>query len=177
MCGIAGILRVAGDEANALRAVEQMTAALAHRGPDGTGHWYDLHAGISLGHRRLAIIDLSAQGAQPMESACGRWVLAFNGEIYNFREIKRLLDARNGGHWKSSSDTEVLVEAIAAWGLEAALRRCDGMFALAVWDRRHSELQLARDRFGEKPLYEASSAQWACLMTPSGHWITKGFAG
>ncbi|SFF60768.1 asparagine synthase (glutamine-hydrolysing) [Fontimonas thermophila] len=158
MCGIAGVLRPrtpAGDAQADAAAVRRMTAALAHRGPDGAGHWFDAEAGIGLGHRRLAIIDLSEQGAQPMVSADGRWVLAFNGEIYNFRDLRQRLDTAGPHPWRGHSDTEVLLEAIAAWGLEPTLERVDGMFALAVWDRAQQTLYLARDRFGEKPLYLA----------------------
>jgi asparagine synthase (glutamine-hydrolysing) len=130
-----------------------MTEAIAYRGPDGDGHWIDAEAGVALGHRRLAVIDLSEAGAQPMVSHSGRWVLSFNGEIYNYRALQRELEHDAAIAWRGHSDTEVLLEAISRWGLPAALERVDGMFAIAVWDRVRSELHLARDRFGEKPLY------------------------
>ncbi len=132
-----------------------MTAALRHRGPDDDGLWSDAEAGIGLGHRRLAILDLSAAGRQPMLSADGRWVLSFNGEIYTHLEVRRELEQAAAIRWRGHSDTETLIEAVARWGLEGALGRCAGMFALALWDRRERRLQLARDRFGEKPLYYA----------------------
>lgn len=129
-----------------------MVATLHHRGPDSDGIWTDAASGIALGHRRLSIIDLSPAGAQPMHSACGRYVITFNGEIYNFAELRADLekaDVRFRGH----SDTEALVEGFAAWGIEPTLARANGMFAIALWDRRERTLHLARDRLGEKPLY------------------------
>ena len=112
--------------------------------------------GVGFGHRRLAIVDLSPQGHQPMTSADGRWVITYNGEIYNHRELRTRLDATNltpEGGWRGHSDTETLVQAIAAWGLETALDRAVGMFAFGLWDRADRKLYLVRDRFGEKPLY------------------------
>ncbi len=129
-----------------------MAQTIAHRGPDGEGIWHDLPAGIGLAHRRLAVIDLSPLAAQPMHSASGRMVLSFNGEIYNYRALRSDLE-RAGRQFRSSSDTEVLLEAIESWGLETALRRARGMFAIALWDREEHALYLARDRFGEKPLH------------------------
>ena len=129
-----------------------MAQAIAHRGPDGDGVWYDAAAGIGLAHRRLAVIDLSPLGAQPMRSSSDRLVISFNGEIYNYRELRAEL-AHHGCQFRSTSDTEVLLEAIEHWGLEATLRRVRGMFAFALWDRRERTLFLARDRFGEKPLH------------------------
>jgi asparagine synthase (glutamine-hydrolysing) len=134
-----------------LEPVERMSRILAHRGPDGEGHWID--GALALAHRRLAIIDLSAAAAQPMLSADGRFALTYNGEIYNFRELRDDLIAR--GHcFRSRSDTEVVIEAFAEWG-PAAVERFNGMFALAVWDRKERRLLLARDRYGVKPLYYA----------------------
>jgi len=151
MCGIAGCLqRRAADIAQAAHA---MATATAHRGPDGLGVWSDADAGIGLGHNRLAIIELSAAGDQPMTSADGRWVLAFNGEIYNFDALRRDLDAEHPVAWRGLSDTEVLVEAIARRGVRATLDTLNGMFAIAAWDRGEARLWLARDRLGEKPLY------------------------
>lgn len=150
MCGLAGILG-AGSRTPPL--LQEMAGSLAHRGPDDQGIWRDEAAGIGFAHRRLAIVDLSPMGHQPMESGDERLVLAFNGEIYNHQALRVLLDAERQIAWRGHSDTETLVEAIAAWGLEKALQRAVGMFALALWDRQTHSLQLARDRFGEKPLY------------------------
>ena len=156
MCGIAGILTSRRLERSSVAA---MTAPIAHRGPDDEGVWIDAEAGVGLGHRRLSIIDLSPLGHQPMESRDGRWVLSYNGEIYNHAELRAELEASGGGaggngvSWRGHSDTETLVECVAAWGLAATLSKSVGMFALALWDKRERTLLLARDRFGEKPLY------------------------
>src|SRR5664280_1752623 len=150
MCGIAGYLNFDGRPA-ALPVLQRMSRALAHRGPDGDGHWTD--GPLGFGHRRLAIIDLSAAAAQPMLSADGRFAIIYNGETYNFRELRKELAAR-GRQFRSTSDTEVVVEAFAEWGA-AAIERFNGMFALAIWDRRERRLLLARDRYGVKPLYYA----------------------
>ena len=152
MCGIAGLIRPGGAGCDLGAAVAAMTTALAHRGPDDAGIWTDPAAGVALGHRRLAIIDLSAAGRQPMVSASGRYVLSYNGEIYNFRELRR--DLENGGvRCRGTGDTEVLLAAIESWGLERALARAAGMFAFALFDRVARRLVLARDRLGIKPLY------------------------
>jgi len=152
MCGIAGLLIPGGAPEAALAAgAAAMTAALAHRGPDGEGLWVDAASGIALGHRRLAIIDLSETGRQPMHDASGRYVLSYNGEIYNHAELRAGLEAR-GARFRGSSDTEVLLALIARDGLDAALAAANGMFALALWDRATHRLALARDRFGQKPL-------------------------
>jgi asparagine synthase (glutamine-hydrolysing) len=151
MCGIAGVL---GDGAGDAGLLARMAAPISHRGPDDEGFWSDQEAGVGLAHRRLSIIDLSPAGHQPMESTDGRWVLSYNGEIYNHQEIRAELEARNSSiAWRGHSDTETLVAAIATWGLQEALRKSVGMFALALWDRKERTLSLARDRFGEKPLY------------------------
>lgn len=151
MCGIAGI--ITGGALNAA-TVKRMTDPIAHRGPDDEGVWLDEGAGIGLGHRRLSIIDLSPLGHQPMASADGRYILSYNGEIYNHAALRAELDAATGARpWRGHSDTETLVEAIATWGLEKTLGKCVGMFAIALWDRKERQLQLARDRFGEKPLF------------------------
>ncbi|HET9986311.1 MAG TPA: asparagine synthase (glutamine-hydrolyzing) [Longimicrobiales bacterium] len=153
MCGLAGIFasepRVAGDAAS---LVERMSARLAHRGPDDHGVWADAEAGIALAFRRLAIIDLSAHGHQPMASASGRFVMVFNGEVYNYRELREEL-ARSGAAFHGGSDSEVILAAVEAWGVRAAVRRFIGMFAIALWDRRERRLHLLRDRLGIKPLF------------------------
>lgn len=154
MCGIAGALGGGYTLDQATRIATGMAVAIAHRGPDGQGVWADAEAGILLAHRRLAIVDLSPAGAQPFISRCGRYVLTYNGEIYNHLDVRSELEkARPDISWVGRSDTETLVETIAAWGLEAALSKCRGMFALALWDRRDRTLALSRDRLGEKPLY------------------------
>ncbi len=154
MCGIAGFIERAGQLGDGpLRdRVHRMADTLRHRGPDGCGEWVDPQAGVALGHRRLAIIDLTPAGAQPMVSACGRFVMTYNGEVYNFTELRRELESF-GHRFRGQSDTEVVLAALAAWGIEPALRRMNGMFALALWDRQARTLTLARDRVGKKPLY------------------------
>lgn len=156
MCGIAGFvdLKASRPEESLAHAVNRMTQALAHRGPDDSGHWVGVEAGIALGHRRLSILDLTPTGHQPMRSACERYVIVFNGEIYNFQELRDELEGRGAASgWRGHSDTEVLLAAIAHFGVEAAVQRCTGMFAFALWDRMERVLHLARDRMGEKPLY------------------------
>lgn len=150
MCGIAGWM---GPE-TATDVVTKVGDTLVHRGPDDGGNWGDLQAGIMLLHRRLAIVDLSPAGHQPMLSASGRYVIAFNGEIYNHLDLRRDIETSGAApSWRGHSDTETLLAALAAWGIEAALKRCVGMFAFALWDRAQRALTLARDRLGEKPLY------------------------
>jgi asparagine synthase (glutamine-hydrolysing) len=158
MCGISGMIDWrAATSAETLRAVgEAMNETLRHRGPDGDGVWAEAAGGAVLGQRRLAIIDLSPGGAQPMHSADRRYVITFNGEIYNYRDIRQELAAA-GCAMRSESDTEVLLEACARWGVEAALERTIGMFAFALWDRTTRTLCLARDRIGIKPLYYAAT--------------------
>ena len=157
MCGIAGLLdvRCQTPRDTLENYGRRMGDALRHRGPDDGGVWADEQAGIMMAHRRLAILDLSPAGHQPMVSACGRYVLVFNGEIYNFRQLRRQLDEELSQpvDWRGHSDTEVLLTGIALWGLTQALQRTVGMFALAVWDKQSGVLSLARDRLGEKPLY------------------------
>lgn len=150
MCGIAGLIHLDGAPVSP-RVLKQMTDAIAHRGPDGEGHWIDGNVGF--GHRRLAIIDLSPAGHQPMASADDRYLLVYNGEVYNFRELRTELEAR-GFRFRSATDSEVVLNAIAAWGVKA-LDRFNGMFALALWDKQERRLLLARDRYGIKPLYVA----------------------
>ena len=129
-----------------------MAATISHRGPDAQGVWVDAEAGIGLGHQRLAVIELGAAGAQPMVSAGGRWVVSYNGEIYNHAELHRRLSGL-GVQFRGGSDTEVVLAGVEQWGMEAALELFEGMYAMALWDRRDRQLHLVRDRFGEKPLY------------------------
>src|ERR1700732_1690538 len=153
MCGITGLLTVQSLPAERMDAeLRTMSAALAHRGPDDDGVWCDVAAGIGFGHRRLSIIDLSPLGHQPMASRSGRFTITFNGEIYNYRELRSELLAL-GHPFRGASDTEVLLAAIEQWGLGAAVQRASGMSARGLWDARERTLHLARDRFGEKPLY------------------------
>jgi asparagine synthase (glutamine-hydrolysing) len=154
MCGIAGFWRPSGHGKGAAEILRRMTQAISHRGPDDEGHWVEDETGVALGQRRLAIVDLSAAGHQPMASPDGRYKIIFNGEIYNFPEMRQRLEAEGAApEWRGHSDTEVLLAAISAWGLDSALRMARGMFALALWDRERRVLSLARDRMGEKPLY------------------------
>lgn len=148
MCGIVGILNLKGTPISS-QEVQRMSDALSHRGPDGEGIFLDQNLG--LGHRRLAILDISPKGAQPMSSKDGNWVIVFNGCIYNFRELK--LELQSKGHeFVSTSDTEVIAEGLAAYG-PSFFERLDGMFAVGAWDRQKKELWLSRDRYGVKPLY------------------------
>src|SRR5690606_21549938 len=151
MCGIAGFLDPNGPpEAAARDSLTLMTDALAHRAPDAQGAWA-APAGVALGHRRLSILELSPAGAQPMESASGRFVMVYNGEVYDHLELREALGS--GLRWRGRSDTESLLAAFEAFGVEETLRRVAGMFAFALWDRERDELTLGRDRLGEKPLY------------------------
>ena len=169
MCGITGLINLNGAPVSPI-ILQKMTDAIVHRGPDGEGHW--IEGNVGLGHRRLAIIDLSPAGHQPMISSNHRYVLSYNGEIYNFRELRTELEA--AGYWfHSKTDSEVALHALAHWGT-AALHKFNGMFALALWDRKEKTLLLARDRYGIKPLYYArqgnifafGSEQKAITSTP-----------
>ena len=174
MCGIIGI-RAHGASTFDRRKLEQMTDMLAHRGPDGHGVWATPDATVGLGHRRLAIIDRSALGSQPMVSASGRFVISFNGEIYNFISLRTEL-AKCGARFRGESDTEVMLAAIETWGFTSALQRAAGMFAMGVWDEEDRVLYLARDRIGIKPLYYASSGAgtaFASEIRPLVHWLGK----
>ena len=151
MCGIAGFLGTPTSGTPAA-AVKAMTDVIAHRGPDADGAWCDDESRIALGHRRLSIIDLSPLGAQPMHAASGRYVIAFNGEVYNYAPIRNELSSL-GYPFRGQSDTEVLLAAFDRWGIENSIPRFAGMFALAVWDREERALWLIRDRLGEKPLF------------------------
>jgi asparagine synthase (glutamine-hydrolysing) len=154
MCGIVGFLDAGNplSEADAARLCARMSDALVHRGPDAGGTWVNPEQGIALGHRRLSIIDLSSSGDQPMVSFSGRFVISFNGEVYNFRRLRSDLEKR-GCTFRGHSDTEVMLAALELWGIEGALERFEGMFAFALWDRHSGRLFLARDRVGKKPLY------------------------
>ena len=153
MCGFAGFLDIDATTADREAVVRRMAATLVHRGPDDEGAWVDEGAGLALGFRRLSILDLTPSGHQPMESHDRRWMVTFNGEIYNHDDLRRRLG--DDIAWRGHSDTEVLLEAVARWGVERALQGFDGMFAFALWDRLERILYLARDRIGEKPLYWA----------------------
>ncbi len=185
MCGLVGFWRFGASRLSngeLSESIEGMVASLRHRGPDSSGSWTDTLAGIAFGHRRLAIQDLSAAGHQPMVSACGRYVIVLNGEIYNHLDLRALLEKHDifsfanadqllsrdkavlkvreaSPRWQGHSDTETLMAAIVAWGMEETLNRCVGMFALGLWDRKTQTLTLARDRFGEKPLYYGWAGQ------------------
>jgi asparagine synthase (glutamine-hydrolysing) len=153
MCGIAGIASWTA-ERGLQSVVNRMVEPITHRGPDDVGIWCDEANGIGLGQRRLSIIDLSANGHQPMLSASGRWILSYNGEIYNFELLRQELQlAGKAPQWRGHSDTEVLLACIEAWGVETTLQKLVGMFAISLWDRKNNSLTLARDRIGEKPLY------------------------
>ena len=155
MCGLTGFLGgVAQDAAAQVAVLQAMTDRVRHRGPDDGGVWTDADAQIGLGHRRLAILDLSPAGHQPMVSRSGRYVIVFNGEIYNHPDLRvELQKSGQASEWRGHSDTETLLAGFDTWGVEATVRRATGMFAFALWDRRERTLTLARDRLGEKPLY------------------------
>lgn len=154
MCGIAGLFCPSSVEGNTVleRQAVAMSDAIAHRGPDGSGLWSDPAAGLALAHRRLAIVDLTPSGAQPMLSANGRWVISYNGEIYNADDLRRLPELA-GVAWRGTSDTEVILESVAQRGLDRTLADINGMFAIALWDRESRTLHLVRDRMGIKPLF------------------------
>jgi len=152
MCGITGFWGPGFQPGNAEHILARMTDAIRHRGPDDRGSWTDPDRGIALGHRRLSILDLTPTGHQPMASGDGRYVVVFNGEIYNFAELRQRL-ADSGESFRGHSDTEVMLAAISRWGVEPAVRALAGQFAFALWDREEHALHLVRDRLGEKPLY------------------------
>ena len=154
MCGITGFWNPQRDNNAAVlqNTVQRMASTISHRGPDDSGEWVDAESGVALGFRRLAIVDLSPTGHQPMHSADGRYVIIFNGEVYNFLELREELAAL-GHSFRGTSDTEVMLAAICQWGLSAAVKRFNGMFAFALWDRTERRLHLVRDRLGIKPVY------------------------
>jgi asparagine synthase (glutamine-hydrolysing) len=160
MCGIAGFIDVSsGAESSRFSPLlRRMTDSLTHRGPDSEGHWFDIPSGVALGFRRLAIIDLSEHGHQPMVSRSERYAIIYNGEIYNYKDLKKELE-QNGKApvYRGHSDTEVVLAAIEAYGVEETIKKLNGMFAIAVWDRETKRLVLTRDRLGEKPIYYAQT--------------------
>lgn len=154
MCGIAGFIQARGLAEDWRASLATMTNAIMHRGPDDCGFWSDERSGVALGHRRLSIMDLSEAGHQPMQSASGRYVIVYNGEIYNHQDLRTSLDnAGQAPTWRGHSDTETILAAIDHWGVEKTLQKLNGMFAFALWDSAERQLYLARDRMGEKPLY------------------------
>ena len=173
MCGIAGIVGFDGTPVECAD-IKRMTDAIAHRGPDGEGQWCE--DSVGLGHRRLAIIDLSEAAAQPMHSRDGRYVITYNGEVYNYADLRRELE-RTGSRFISQSDTEVVLEAVIRWGIDAAIRRFNGMFAFAIWDRQNRRLLVGRDRYGIKPLYIwQSTGQIAIASEPKAFRRLAGFS-
>jgi asparagine synthase (glutamine-hydrolysing) len=154
MCGFIGFWNRAGLDRESYNHLVKMTNSIKHRGPDDSGYWLEENDGVAFGHRRLSIVDLSPAGHQPMASMCGRWMIVYNGEIYNHLDIrKELQDLGVPFDWKGHSDTETLLAAISYFGIEGALKKCVGMFAFALWDKKNKTMTLARDRVGEKPLY------------------------
>ena len=148
MCGIAGVFNINGESVS-IQVIKNITQRIAHRGPDGEGYFADEN--IALGHKRLAILDVSSKGAQPMASKNGEWIIVFNGCIYNFIELKLTLQSL-GHSFVSSSDTEVIAEGLAEYG-PAFFKKLNGMFAVAAWNKKTKELYMSRDRYGIKPLY------------------------
>jgi asparagine synthase (glutamine-hydrolysing) len=156
MCGIAGFIDSHRGVGNLEATAKAMTERIVHRGPDSDGHWFDAEHGVALGHRRLAIVDLSPAGGQPMASHDGRYMMVYNGEIYNHNDVRKLVDAAAAPRtiaWRGHSDTEVMLEAFSIWGIEASLKKMVGMWAFALWDRQEKTVTFSRDRMGEKPLY------------------------
>ena len=156
MCGIAGLVPFPNSRLKSIspiRVLEEMTERLAHRGPDNKGKWHDADRNIYFGHRRLSIIDLSANASQPMHSESGRYTICFNGEIYNYKSLRNELSMPQDANTPLNSDTAVLLRGIENWGIKETLQKCNGMFAFALWDNKKKELSLARDRLGQKPLY------------------------
>lgn len=156
MCGFAGFIHHGTNHDESLLRLADMLKPILQRGPNDGGVWVDEQHYVALGHRRLSILDLSPAGHQPMASACGRFMIVFNGEIYNHLDLRRNLEKSNQlpfGGWRGHSDTETLLACFAVWGIEKTLQSVVGMFALALWNKYEKSLTLARDRIGEKPLY------------------------
>src|SRR5664280_3275797 len=158
MCGIAGLIDWSrpGNRLALESRARVMADAIAYRGPNGSGVWSDAEAGVALAHRRLAIIDLTSTGAQPMVSSDGRWVISYNGEVYNAAAIARAPELM-GFAFRGTSDTEIILESVAKRGLDRTLAELNGMFAIALWDRATRTLHLIRDRLGIKPLFLATT--------------------
>jgi asparagine synthase (glutamine-hydrolysing) len=175
MCGIAGLVDPGAARANVGRRVRAMIDAIAYRGPDGSDVWSDAEAGVALGHRRLAIVDLTPTGAQPMTSADGRWVISYNGEVYNAEEIAACGDMA-GLARRGTSDTEIIVESVARRGLDATLADLNGMFAIALWDRATRTLHLVRDRLGIKPLFYAAGGQGLAFASELKAFLAAGLS-
>ena len=156
MCGIAGFIDNLSHRGkfDHNKIISDMTNSLIHRGPDDEGYWHDSNSGVALGHRRLSIVDLSFHGHQPMMSSSKRYVIVFNGEIYNHLLLRKDLEKSKADiAWRGHSDTETLLACIDAWGITKSIQRCSGMFAIAIMDKLDNSLHLIRDRIGEKPLY------------------------
>ena len=155
MCGITGFFNLNGNPKEWYdQTLKDMISSIIHRGPDAQDYWYDESAHVGLGHVRLSIIDLSEAGSQPMKSHCGRYTFIYNGETYNYQEIQNELESEFGRiNWKGGSDTEVVLYAFSKWGIKKTLKKCNGMFAFALWDKQEEKLVLGRDRMGQKPLY------------------------
>ena len=156
MCAIGGFFNSSSNYSTEKMdgIISNMMHSMHHRGPDDQGSWVDARVGVALGHKRLSIMDRSVEGHQPMASECGHYILTFNGEIYNYQQLRDELDKDNANvSWRGHSDTEVLLASIVHWGLEDSIKRCIGMFAFALWDKKHNLLYLVRDRLGIKPLY------------------------
>ena len=153
MCGISGFILIKKSIKNPRRILKEMTNSVSHRGPDSVGYWNDDSDNIFLGHRRLSIVDLSRKGTQPMQSYCGRYVISFNGEIYNYQELRKELFKKFKVNFDNTTDTQVVLELISKLGIKKSLTFLEGMFAFAVWDKSTKKLTLVRDRFGEKPLF------------------------
>src|SRR5688572_2478277 len=153
MCGLTGFITgISGRRPDMQAIARRMNDSLRHRGPDAHDIWLEPDSGLALAHRRLSIIDLSPEGRQPMESFSGRYVIIFNGEIYNYLDLKSDLESK-GVKFRGRSDTEVLLASVEVYGLNQTLQKINGMFAFAIWDKKSHTLHFARDRFGKKPLY------------------------
>ena len=156
MCGLTGFLSDSSIKfKNFSNQLKPMVDSISHRGPDDDGFWIDKKSRVAIGHRRLSVLDLSFAGHQPMRSSSGRYVIAFNGEIYNHLNLRERLDIEldNSIKWVGHSDTETLLSCFEVWGIDATLKEISGMFAIALYDTKHNSFYLIRDRMGEKPLY------------------------